>query len=412
MTEIQKATGGANIPDITHHFDDVISAALMVPMGDINDPNCIMGAPIIIWGKSGIGKSDRIKQASKRMELGVPQVIFPGQKQPEEFSDLPVVIKDELRTACFLNQINVLNHAGKGVLFVDEASCATPATQASMLGMVLDRTVGATAIAPAVRILLAANPPKYAAGGWGFEPPFANRMLHFFVHCPGVEEWGNWLMTEASVKISPLEGPTQMLKENWNGAWSKTKGQLYGFIRSKGTLLHQQPEPNDPQSGFCWCSPRTWWMGGRCIATVRALNMNSDLEQLFIEGCVGEGAAAEWCEWMAKADLPDPKDALMNGWKIDKQRLDRTVAVFSGMTSYVVGTTEKKDRYKMATLEWNRLNELVKAGLSDIALTHSQTLVNEGLGWKVPDAPKELKKAAEPVIYEMGKSGLVKYAAG
>jgi hypothetical protein len=410
LTQIQQDADGASLPDGTLLFDEIISAALMVPMSVTgpSDPNCIWGLPVAFWGKSGIAKSDKIRQGAARVGLEC-RVIYPGQKQPEDFSELPVVIDNQLRSACMLGQVNELNAIGRGVLVVDEASCATPATQGSMLGMVLERTVGATQIGPAIRMLLAGNYPKFAAGGYGLEAPFANRMAHIAIQCPSVDAWTNWLITEAAVKVESIEGPTAKLQAAWPDTWSLVRGWLAGFMRSNSSVLHQQPEPNNAQSSYCWASPRSWYMGGRSVATIRGLDMNRELEQLFMEACVGEGPAQEWCSWIANADLPDAREVLNKGWKIDKNRLDRVMAVYSSITALVTSVPEQKEKYDLATQAWGRLHELIKVGISDIALKHATALVENGLGSTSPGVPATLKKAAEPVVYEMGKSGLVKY---
>lgn len=423
QNQIEHETGGANIPDVTLRFDEIISAALMVPMGKKGplDPYCEMGLPSLFWGLSGIAKSDKVRQGAGRVGLPV-KIIYPGQKQPEEFGDLAVVMDrtgngiQELMSACMLSQVNELNNlaAGQtagGVLFVDEVSCATPATQAAMLGMVLDRAVGATPIHPSVRILLAANPPSYAAGGWGLDPPFANRMAHFAVRCPSVEAWTNWLLVEHSDQFVPIDGPMQKLRTNWGTQWSIVRGYLTGFMRSNQSLLHQQPEPNDPQSGYCWASPRTWWMAGRAVATVKSLGMSPELEQYFVEGCVGVGPAQEWQNWIATADLPDPVDVLNNGWAIDKTRLDRIMAVYHSMSSYVIGTPDEKERLNIAALAWTRLKELIDSGFADIATKYAQLLAREDCGPTNKNAPPVLKKAAQPALLAIGdtKKGLTDY---
>jgi hypothetical protein len=418
LTQVEQDTGGAHIPDVTLNFDEVISAALMVPMGKRGplDPQCIMGLPVLFWGLSGIAKSDKVKQGAGR--VGLPtKVVFPGQKQPEEFGDVPVVMdptgdgRQQLMSACMLSQVNELNKLGQGVLFVDEVSCSTPATQAAMLGMVLDRAVGATPISPGVRILLAANPPSYAAGGWGLEPPFANRMAHFYVRCPPVSAWTQWLMVEHSEQIEAIEGPMQKLRTNWGLQWSTIRGHLAGFMESHQSMLHNQPAPDHPQSGYCWRSPRTWWMAGRAIATIRALNMNSELEPYFIEACVGAGAAREWISWMATADLPSPHDALTQGWSIDLTRLDKVMAISTSITAYVIGIADKKEKLQMATLAWGSLNKLVEAGLKDIALKHAHTLSKEDCGYANKEATPALKQACKPVLKAVAdpQKGLTDY---
>jgi hypothetical protein len=425
QTQIERDTGGAAIPDVTLKFDELISAALMVPMGLKGplDPDCAMGLPCLFWGLSGIAKSDKIRQGALR--VGLPtRIIFPGQKQPEEFGDVPVVMDPDgtgqkLLSACMLSQVNELNRliADKknpvkgGVLFIDEVSCATPATQAALLGLVLDRAVGATQIHPTIRILLAANPPSAAAGGWGLEPPLANRMAHFYVRCPPVRDWANWLMVEHSDRFEPIEGAMQKLRANWAPNWAAIRGLLISFMDSHQTLLHNQPTSDHPQAGYSWSSPRTWWMAGRAIATVRSMGMSPELEQYFVEACVGLGPAQEWLSWLANVDLPSPQEVLTKGWAIDRNRLDKVMAVYSSMTAYVLGIPTEKEKLEVAALAWTRLDDLVQAGLKDIAVRFAQLLSKENCGFANKHAPEALKTASKPVLQAVAssKSGVADY---
>src|SRR5262245_17016692 len=116
-TEIQKATGGAVVPDATENLDKLIYALLMVPMGDprpttvngvVVPVGCNMGLPFVLWGLSGTAKTSIIKQVAKRIGLAV-EVVYPGTHAPEDFSSLPVVINNQLMSACMLTQVTNLN---------------------------------------------------------------------------------------------------------------------------------------------------------------------------------------------------------------------------------------------------------------------------------------------------------------
>lgn len=410
-TEIQQATGGALLPDATHHLDKLMLAVLMVPMGDprpvkLNDGSvfplgCNMGLPSVLWGLSGIGKSAIIKQAAKR--LGLPtEVVYPGTHAPEDFSSLPVVLNNQLASACMLTQVTNLNAMGGGLLFLDEVSCAPPAVQGAMLSMVLERQVGSVRFHPGIRIIMAANPPEYSAGGWGLEAPFANRAAHFFVKKPPTERLVEWMLSESSHRVQPLDAPLQRLQENWGEVWAKTRGLWAGLVNAHGSIRNQQPKPDNVQSGYCWPSDRSWEFAFRALATSRALGLEQVLEPLLIEACVGEGAAAEYIAWAAAADLPDPRTVLENGWTLPKQ-LDRVHAVYASITALIIEQAEGTERYRLAALGWRRMMDLANAGHLDIVATHASALVQDGLGPTVPGIPEEVRKAAEPVLLKAGR---------
>lgn len=395
---------------VEEHFADIISAAAMVPLDDPFIEGCRYGLKACFWGPSGIGKSDIIRQGAERIGLE-HRIVVPGQRQPEDFSGVPIQDKNtgELRIECLLTAVRDLNRLKRGILFIDEASTAPPAVQGAMLTMINDGVVGDTVIEPGVRILLAANPPEMSAGGWGFEPPMANRLAHFFVKVPPVAQWRRWLMEEGNEDIVPIVSTEAKLKNKWNRCWSDVKGQLSGFMDAQGEeMLHNQPKSDDPRSGYAWRSPRTWWLSGRAVATIRALGMNEELQELFVAALVGKGPAQEWVTYVAEADLPSAEDVLKKGWEIDDNRLDKVLAVNMSIVSYVKGLRDKSEQYDMAAKAWMYLKQLQDKGLADLAVEPGDEFIRSKLGRK--NVPGHVKAAAEPVIYANAKHPAAKYA--
>lgn len=421
-TEIQQATGGALMPDATQNLEKLLLVMLMVPTGDPrpgpehpaprpNEPpnpyGCNMGMPSVLWGLSGIGKSAIIKQAAKKLGLPI-EIIYPGTHMPEDFSALPVVIQDQLMSACMLTQVTELNKAGGGLLFLDEVSCAPPAVQGAMLSMVLERKVGAVRFHPGIRLLMAANPPEYSAGGWGLEAPFANRAAHLYVRKPPTEKLVEWILSEGSHRVQPLDDQLALLQQNWGEAWSRVRGLWVGFVNTHSSIRHIQPKPDHVQAGYCWPSDRTWEFAFRCLATCRAMKMEPILEPLLIEACVGEGAAIEFINWAKNTDLPDPRDVLDGKWTMPKQ-LDRVHAIFASVTALVIDQPQGHERFVMASKAWNRLLDLANAGQTDLTATHASALIQDGLGPLQPGIPDFLKKAAEAPMLKTGRvAGLTK----
>lgn len=412
MTETENTSDSfSNLFDrsVEDHFEDLVSASAMVPLGDPTQPNCRYGLKSCFWGPSGIGKSEIIKQGAEKVGLEV-RVLVPGQRQPEDFSGVVVANgQGGITVECILGAVRDLNEIGKGIIFIDEASTAPPAVQGAMLTMINDGVVGDTVIEPGIRILLAANPPEMSAGGWGFEAPFANRIAHFSVKCPSAEAWVEWLMSEGIDEDPvPITRTETQLVENWVKVWPQVKGILAGFAMANRQVLHKQPPSEDPRSGFAWPSPRTWNLTGRAIATIRSLNMNKELEEIMAAGIVGQGPAIEFMNYIAQADLPKPEDVLENGWKIDENRLDRVYAVYASIVSYTKEIRDKEKKYQMAELVWKRLSELINANFADLAMRGANQMIKLGLARK--GTPDSLKQACEPVIFEIGNRGLAKYA--
>jgi len=151
-------------------------------------------------------------------------------------------------------------------------------------------------------------------------------------------------------------------------------------------------------------------MAMRASATSRCLDRGDTVNHLLIEAAIGEGASIEFLSYLANADLPDPMDVLVNGWKIDTDRLDRSMAVSTGFTALVLGTRDAAEQTKLATLAWLRYAEYLKAGMADIVMEHMDALVADDLGYASKNL--KLKDAAEKVIFELGKSPVSRYAKG
>jgi hypothetical protein len=214
-------------------------------------------------------------------------------------------------------------------------------------------------------------------------------------------------MHEGTVAVEGLESFESKILANFPSTWGALKTDLTDFMKTHGEqMLHSQPDTGDPNSGKAWQSPRTWWLAGRSIATLRALGMDAELEEIFAEACVGKGAATEFMTHLAESNLPKPEEFLKDG--MDYGEMDKVFAVILGTRSYVRNINDKNKQYDAAALMWKRLNEMFDAGISDMAVDACDELTDLGLGRK--RTPDHLKKAAEPVIFRMGKSGMAKYA--
>jgi hypothetical protein len=387
-------------------LEEVIVTCLMTPRNDPYDPACVWGVPLNIIGLSGGGKSERVAQACRMVEMPY-QVVFPASKQPEDFGGAPFATEDGIVIECILPQANKLMNQGFGVLVIDELSTARPAVQASALGLVNDRRVGDHLLPPKVRVLTAMNPPEYAAGGFVLEAPLANRLMHVTYNMPTVDEWVDWLTGANKQSFQNVQNAEMTVMQNWNNHWSSVRGLLAGFMQSNRGRIHQQPKPDDPKAGGPWPSPRMWNWAGRAIAASRCLSMPRDVENIIIQGCVGDGVLTEWAAWVAKADLPHPHDMLTKGWKPDKQRLDITIAAMTSMASWLCEMKDDKQKLALAPAAWNLVGRVISEKIPDLAVRPASALVEAGLGNQCKDVT--VKEAAKPVILELGRGGYSRF---
>lgn len=379
-------------------LETIIRTALVVPMGKKGFPknaisdDCVWGLPLLIWGSPGIGKSDRVGSAAESVNLTLG-VIFPATRAPEDFSGVPVVIDGKMTIECIMGAVRDLCEKKSGVLFIDEISCAVPAVQAAMLGLILNRRVGDVVLPPGIRIISAANPTDEAAGGWDLAPPMANRFAHITASIPSKQEWFDY-MDDLDIERDDIKAGEDLVKENWAQAWSKAVSLMKGFHKVKGDLYKLPPESSSDR-GRAWPSPRTWEMATRAVATCYALSTPSMTSSL-VAACVGEGQAKEWATWVKSVDLPDPRSMCLSGWTPNKTRLDITVAAVSSMVGYVVNQKSQKEKEMLAEGAWKVLGAVSDAGFIDIAAKEIKRMSDASLG--IRSANKRLQELAAPLM--------------
>ncbi len=408
------AKGNLSSNLITSNLEELLSVALLTPMTDPRDEDCRWGAPTLLWGPPGIGKSGRVEAVGEMTGLPVGTVYL-STHQPEDISGVFVPDgKGGVMTVCTLPQVNMLITAGKGILFLDELTCARPAMQGAGLGTVQERFIAGRRLPGRVRVLAAANPPEQAAGGWNLAPPMANRFIHFEVGCPSTEDWNTWLLTGDAGGALPMQESERLVAETWGEVWPRIRGLGAGFQRHYQSVtsgkenlrtLYHMPPMGHPDRSRAWASPRSWNVALRCIATATCLN-RTDLITELLSACVGRSYAAAWAEWVARANLPDPKDVLENGWAPDRNRLDVAFAVYSSAVTYALDKKDRAEQRKYVILAWKLIASAIKHKLADLALSPASSLMKAGFTTK---AGEDINAVAREAIAHFGASGLSNY---
>jgi hypothetical protein len=118
-----------------------------------------------------------------------------------------------------------------------------------------------------------------------------------------------------------------------------------------------------------------------------ALKSGEAVRIKLMSGCVGHAAITEYLTWEKAANLPTAEEMLANGFPPDRKRLDRSMAAYSTLTSYVSLIKNRKDQIKVAARAWSLLYEGCEAGLSDIVAVPARTLLNAKLATTLTDSP-------------------------
>lgn len=315
--------------------------------------------PALLVSSPGLGKSSLIRGLARAQ--GVPcEVVLGSIREPADLAGLPYITEAGVMLSPPAWALR-LCAAQSGYLLLDELSTCSGSTQAAMLAVALDKTVGDLVLPEGVRIVAAANPADQAAGGWELEPPLANRFCHV-EFAPSVDEWldgmaTGWAAPPASRAITPDASRVEVVKAS-----------VLGFVRAKPEYLHVFPSTAEGSAG-AWPSRRTWAMLAETLACVR--DDDAAARQALTFGLVGEGVGSEFLSWCLVADLPDPADVVADPGIVDwTDRPDRVWAVLSA----VVGWAASNGSVERWVKAWGPLVAAASAGAPDVAAAAARPL--------------------------------------
>ena len=259
----------------------------------------------LLWGQPGVGKSSGVRAWAEQTGREFFQVLG-SLREPTDFAGLPIVQGDThlLSSPSWAKAANAAEDGA--VVLLDEATTCSPATQAAMLGTVLDRVVGDTALADSVTVIAAANPADMAAGGYDLTPPMANRFLHL-TFAPQAEEWIEGMVAGWPLPTARTVHPATTERQ------ARATALVAGFINTSPHLL--QAFPDSDATGQAWPSHRTWEMVCRMLA--RLDGADTEAIRVAVAGLVGDGAAIEFLTYLAAVDLPDPELVMADPASVD-----------------------------------------------------------------------------------------------
>ncbi|GAA4893845.1 MoxR-like ATPase [Stackebrandtia albiflava] len=335
--------------------------------------------PVLLWGEPGIGKTAALTRLAESLELPLTTVIA-SVHEPSDFSGLPIVGDDpEVRGVPMAppRWAVELVRAGRGLLFLDELSTATPAVQAALLRVVLERRVGALRLPPGVRIVAAANPRASAADGWELSPPLANRFVHLhWVHDREV-------VVRGLGGVWPRAELPRLAPERLPEAVEFARRAVCGFLTLRPKLIHRLPN-TETRRGGAWPSPRSWETALTLLAFATAASVSRDVLALLIRGAVGDGPGLELLAHLDRMDLPDPESLLADPAVADlPTRGDLRQAALDAVVA-AVASRPQRERWDAA---WAVLVRALETGTPDLLVAPASALAElRRDDWEVPES--------------------------
>ncbi|MBE1426266.1 MoxR-like ATPase [Desulfomicrobium macestii] len=231
--------------------------------------------PVFLWGAPGVGKSQVVAQAAKRLGLELVDVRA-VLLDPVDLRGIPRI--DDNGNAIWCPP-SFLPRQGRGVLFLDELNTAPPLVQAACYQLILDRKLGEYTLPDGWTVIAAGNRESDRSVTHRMPTALANRLVHLDFE-PDLDDWLAW-----------AEG-------------AGIDARLCHFLRFRPKLLHSF-DPTRAEKAFP--SPRSWEFVSRILGAGTRWNTLRDL----LKGAVGEAAAAECMGFLKVHSLmPDVEQVL------------------------------------------------------------------------------------------------------
>jgi MoxR-like ATPase len=230
--------------------------------------------PLFIWGTTGIGKSDSVRQIAKQIakkegleysETNSENGFFGfvdiriSQLEPSDLRGLPTIDKD--RTKWLIPNWLPKNPDSKGILFFDEINLSPPSIQATAYQLILDRKLGDYRLPKGWVIVSAGNRVEDKCNVFEMSSALCNRFIHTELSIPDKDSWTNWAL------------------EN------EIDNRIIAFIQFKPSSLFNFDGKNKDKA---FPTPRSWAF---CSRLIKDRNENKDIINILVGSAVGEATA-------------------------------------------------------------------------------------------------------------------------
>lgn len=315
--------------------------------------------PVFIHSEPGTGKSATTRAIAA--DLGETlHTIMLSTREPTDQGGLPGVFEEKGEKLVRLiapGWARDLIRQQRGIVFLDEITNATPATQNSALRVVQEGVVGDGERLPEnTSFVIAGNPPETNVGANDLTAGFANRCLHV-----------KWPFDYQRWRVGMLSGWKAMnreqiprLSEFWRDGIPEMNALVVAFLDTQSDLAQKQPADIADQ-GRAWPSGRTWELTAIMLAAAKSAGFDpkSVEARTIVLGLVGEAAQTSWSSWIANMDLPSTADVMADpsGFELPR-RQDQIMAILTGVVRFTAENRGDLDVYMRA---WTVANRVLRA---------------------------------------------------
>ena len=337
--------------------------------------------PVVIMGRSGIGKTAFTRAISKALNKKLFGFEMSG-KRAEDISGYGVP-DHETGTMRFYPDSYVRSilelPEGACIVFFDEIADLAPSVQIAMHPVLCGKTFGIEKLHPKTAVCGAGNPPEVSTTGGSLAPAVVRRVGQIFADVDA-NEWAS------GNEIGFSQIPTLEIESTWTNNIPTEQAMVSAYIRVNPEALDQDAD----ESHLPAPCPRQWTNVGLYNALCKGTG-HLDARLHLISGCIGEQQALKYIQWEKQQDIPDWREVLA-GTIHHTNWPTRGDQIHILAKSCVAGTLSEFNPKNVQAC-WNMLAQLHRMGHGDFAALACGPLANAGFprGWN-GQIPKEIEE--------------------
>lgn len=305
-----KDFGSFNVPVLS--VDKSVETLADVYVSAIRQKIAFRSVPsVMLWGAPGVGKSQLVRQMAEKIEretgkkctvTDVRLLLF----NPIDLRGIPTPNENKTLSVWLKPKIFQMDESESvvNILFLDEISAAAQSVQAAAYQITLDRVIGEHRLPENCIVIAAGNRVTDKSVAYKMPRALANRLCHIEIE-PSFESWRRWAVS------------------------SGISAKVIGFLSFRHDMLIENENKSD---ALAFQTPRSWEM----VSNLLKLS-GDDQEKIYpmLSGCIGGGAATEFCSWCRVfSTLPSIEDIFNGRCRSVPTGTDALYALISSMSVY------------------------------------------------------------------------------